>query len=182
MVFYDFNLDQFPVIILTIVGAPKTMDEMNAFLHRWQDLYTKSMQEDKKLKLLFDVRRGEAGVKEHVYFKRLAEWLHKVEPLTIKLLDKTVIIVMNDYIKFAFQVLFTWYKPTRPYKIFKVLLQNEASGSLRKAYDWLLSDDEHGDELETQLAVDAFKEENNIPNDSKDGDDNHLPTVYDLLS
>jgi hypothetical protein len=146
MTFFCFDVSNFPLIVLTLQGHPKSMDEMNDFLVMWQGLYTRSMNENLPYKLLFDVRQAVLNLEAGRYMSRLAEWLATMRPLAEKWMDRTGIICQTNGVKFFLRVLFKMYPPARPYKIFQ-------EQELERAMEWIYSQ-EQGD-----LSVDVSAKE-----------------------
>lgn len=132
MSFYYFDKRRWPIVILTIENTPTSVEDMNEFLSSWQELYTDSMLTNKKYKLLFDTRKsGQVAI---IYLRMLANWLIKVQELTINWMDKTAIIVSRPLIKTLIQLVFTIYKAVRPFRIFH-------GEELEEAIIWLESND-----------------------------------------
>lgn len=135
MVFFYFDIDNFPLIILTIEASPCSMDEMELFLKKWEELYDKSRETNERYKLIFDVRKATVSLKDTQYLQRLGGWLteHKIETETH--MDRTAILVSNDTIRLLLNVVFVLYRPVRPYKIFN---------DINLVKKWVVSD-EQGD-------------------------------------
>lgn len=142
MSFFYFDVENFPLIILTIQGHPQNMEDMNKFLTTWQTLYTRSMNENKPYKLLFDVRQAVLTMEATKYMNRLAEWLGTMRPLAEKWMDRTAILCQSNTVKIFLKILFRLYPPAKPYKIFQ---ENE----LKRAMKWIYSSDSGDTAIDT---------------------------------
>ena len=108
MVFYNFDINRWPIVILTIKGSPTSDKDMTGFLKQWESLYHISMEKNERYKLIFDTR--DASMIKIPYIRQMGKWLVKMKSLTETWMDRTAIIVSNPSIQLLIQFVFKIYK------------------------------------------------------------------------
>ena len=131
---FGFDKSKWPLVVITVEGAPDSEENMSNFLKEWAQLYHESMVTNKRYRLLFDSRKAEKV--EVKYLMMMAKFLLKMKTFTEQWMEKTGILVCSPTIKLLIQIVFKFYKAVRPFKVF-----NKAD----EALEWVLND-EDGDE------------------------------------
>lgn len=148
---YGFDTSKWPLVILTIEGAPKDDEEMKKFLEDWGRIYHLSMEKNERYKLLYDVRQAKAVEIRHLV--QMGNWLSTMKSLTEKWMDRTAILVSSPTIKLLIQFVFKIYKAVRPFKVFN---------SPENTIEWLMSEEE-GDETNNKFSLNDL----NLPHNGK---------------
>lgn len=131
---FVYSDNSWPLVVLTVSGAPNSKQNMENFLSEWSKVYTTSMIKEQRYRLVFDARK--ASIIELQYLSMLADYLIKIKDLTETWMEKTGILVSNPTVKALIQFVFKFYEPVRPFKVF-----NESD----KCFEWVMSD-QKGDE------------------------------------
>jgi len=124
---YGFEI-QWPLIIITADGIDSE-EEMNNLLNDWSNIYTMSMQNNEKHKLLIDVRK--VNNIELKYLIMIGKFLAKVKPLSETWLDKVGILLTNQIIRLLIKFVFKIHHPIRPFYI---------SDNPEETLEWVLGD------------------------------------------
>lgn len=118
---FRFEMDdsEWPVVKFNFNGDIQPSDNNNfeKFLEAWSNLYLKSSDTGKKFKLFLDVKDIELS--DARYAMGFSTFLKETKPLITHWMDRTCIFNKNGtVIKHFLQLIFSLYKPTRPFKYF----------------------------------------------------------------
>ena len=148
--------EDWPIVVFKIVSEPKDINEVNEILKQWTCVYAMSMEKNQKFRLIFDTTAIKSIKLE--LLKPIGQFLVKVKSMTEKWMDRTSILVSSDNVYRLIKFVFTFYKPVRPFKVFK---------SMVKATEWIVSEDP-GETLENEIFKKPDQNTNKISNISFD--------------
>jgi len=108
---YDYS--KFPVVYVKFNKHIKNENEFNQFLKEWILLY----QNKKEFTFIFDTTKvSPPNIK---YCRKMTRFIKKIKRFPKQYLQKSTIIISNNYIKYLLKFIFTIQKPVAPvhYKI-----------------------------------------------------------------
>lgn len=143
----EISIDDWPVVVFKLIKEPEDEETVNTIIKQWTEIYIESMKRNEKFRLVFDVTRITSIKLE--FLKLIGSFLIKVKSLTESWMNRTVIIVSDDNIYRLISFVFTFYKPVRPFKVFKNHIE---------AIEWVISE-EPGETFENKLASKKSKSE-----------------------
>ncbi len=150
---FGYNNDQWPLVVLSCSGSPKSDKEMREMLEGWSNIYKLSGESGVRFKFVIDVR--EVSSIDIKYLIMIARFLTENKKLTENWMDKTAIIVSSNNIKFFIKFVFKIYKPVRPFKVF-------GKDDTKECFEWVIGD-KKGDDVEE---INKLKEKKVVVNSS----------------
>ena len=106
--FANFDYTNFPIVKVTCNGDVIKKADYEHFKEQW--IYIHSL--NKKFTLVFDTRN--IGMVNTVYCIRIANFVKDYRDEEEELLQKTIVIITSQYVRFVLRFLCTIEKPTKP--------------------------------------------------------------------
>lgn len=108
--------EAWPLVVLKLKGEAKTEEDIHSVIKTWTHIYMESMSKNEKHRLIFDVRESKMVNVELI--RIFSSFLERVKKLTENWMERTAILVSDDKIRLLIGLVFTVYKPIRPFKVF----------------------------------------------------------------
>ena len=110
--FVDFNYNNFPIIYVTF-GKLETNEEFNMLVDEWLKLY------DKKVYFTFIFDTTNLEVYNIKYSFKMSAFIYRLKREPIQYLQKSIIIVKNNFIQYLLDLIFFIQSPVAPVYIIK---------------------------------------------------------------
>jgi hypothetical protein len=110
--FVDFNYNNFPNIYVTF-GKLETNEEFNMLIDEWLKLY----EQKKPFTFIFDTTNLE--VYNIKYSFKMSAFIYRLKREPIQYLQKSIIIVKNNFIQYLLDLIFFIQSPVAPVYIIK---------------------------------------------------------------
>ena len=110
--FIDFNYNNFPNIYVTF-GKLETNEEFNILTNEWLKLY----EQKKPFTFIFDTTNLE--VYNIKYSFKMSAFIYRLKREPIQYLQKSIIIVKNNFIQYLLDLIFFIQSPVAPVYIIK---------------------------------------------------------------
>ena len=109
--FAQYDYSNFPIINITLNNTIENDNDFNNFINEWINLNNNK----KKYKMIFDTQN--CGFINPKYCFYMAMFIKKMKKEKIKYLQKSQIIVYNNYILKLLELIFYFEKPIAPVEI-----------------------------------------------------------------
>ena len=103
--FAVFNLDLFPIVIVTFKGIIANDDDFNSFLTSWLQINN----QQRKFIFIFDT--SELEIPSVKYCLKMSIFISKLRKLPDQYLQKSLIIINHYYIKYMIDLMFSLQPP-----------------------------------------------------------------------
>jgi len=110
--FVEFNYDNFPLVHVTF-GKLNSSEEFNIFINEWLELYRKK----EEFTFIFDTSNLE--VYNIKYSLKMSVFIYKLKKEPVQYLNKSIIIVKNNFIQYLLDLIFFIQSPVAPVYIIK---------------------------------------------------------------
>ena len=110
--FVDFNYNNFPNIYVTF-GKLETNEEFNMLIDEWLKLYEKKVY----FTFIFDTTNLE--VYNIKYSFKMSAFIYRLKKQSVQYLQKSIIIVKNNFIQYLLDLIFFIQSPVAPVYIIK---------------------------------------------------------------
>ena len=110
--FVDFNYNDFPIIYVTF-GKLETNEEFNMLIDEWLKLY------DKKVYFTFIFDTTNLEVYNIKYSFKMSAFIYRLKKQSVQYLQKSIIIVKNNFIQYLLDLIFFIQSPVAPVYIIK---------------------------------------------------------------
>ena len=110
--FVDFNYNNFPNIYVTF-GKLETNEEFNMLIDEWLKLY------DKKVYFTFIFDTTNLEVYNIKYSFKMSAFIYRLKKQSVQYLQKSIIIVKNNFIQYLLDLIFFIQSPVAPVYIIK---------------------------------------------------------------
>ena len=110
--FVQFNYDNFPLVHVTF-GKLNSTEEFNEFINEWLNLYRKQVN----FTFIFNTTNLE--VLNIKYSFKMSAFIYRLKKEPIQYLEKSIIIVKNNFIQYLLDLIFFIQSPVAPVYIIK---------------------------------------------------------------
>ena len=111
--FATYDLTLFPTVIVRFNGNIKTDNDFNSFTQSWLDLYTNKQD----YSFIFDTTN--MGVPHIKYSFKMTYFIRDLRKREYQYLQKSIIIVKNNFIQYLLDLIFFIQSPVAPVYIIK---------------------------------------------------------------
>ena len=105
--FSNYDLSSFPKIKVSITGTINTESDFEEFKQGWLNCYIEC--DNKPFTFIFDTTN--VGLVSFLYVYKICYFIKEIKALNNKLLEKSIIIVNNKYIRSLLNMIFLIEKP-----------------------------------------------------------------------
>jgi hypothetical protein len=112
--FSTYIYDEFPLVKVVFEEGPKTMEDFEEFTNGWLDLYEKR----EMFTFLFDTTKMKDPA--YKYAIKMSQFIRELKKKETQYLDKSVILINNNKIKYLLDAIFAIQKPVAPVYIYNI--------------------------------------------------------------
>ena len=112
--FANYNYDNFPIVKVTFEEGPNSNEEFEQFTQKWLELYDKC----ENFTFVFDTTMMRNP--EYKYSLKMAQFIKKLKKREIQYLEKSIILINSNKIKYLLDGIFLIQKPVAPVYIYNV--------------------------------------------------------------
>lgn len=116
--FANYNYDNFPIVKVTFEEGPNSNIEFEQFTDKWIELYDKC----ENFTFIFDTTSMKNP--EYKYSLKMAQFIKKLKKRDIQYLEKSIILINSNKIKYLLDGIFLIQKPVAPVYIYNILNGN----------------------------------------------------------
>ena len=109
--FFNYNYDKFPIIIVDLSGYINNDNEFQLFTQEWLSIYNKK----KEFKFIFDTKNLKGSQIRYTIY--MALFIKKIKSLKYKYLRESKIYFYNKYIYKLAILIFYFEKPIAPIEL-----------------------------------------------------------------
>lgn len=112
--FSEYNYDDLPNVKVTFNEGPKSLEEYDDFINKWFELY------DKKENFTFIFDTTNMKNPAYKYALKMSQFIKKLKKKDIQYLEKSIILINSNNIKYLLDGIFLIQKPVAPVYIYNI--------------------------------------------------------------
>ena len=112
--FSEYNYDDLPIVKVTFNEGPNSLEEYDDFINKWLELY------DKKQNFTFIFDTTNMKNPAYKYALKMSQFIKKLKKKDIQYLEKSIILINSNNIKYLLDGIFLIQKPVAPVYIYNI--------------------------------------------------------------
>jgi hypothetical protein len=112
--FSEYNYDDLPIVKVTFNEGPNSSNEFDDFINKWLELY------DKKEFFTFIFDTTNMKNPAYKYALKMSQFIKKLKKKDIQYLEKSIILINSNNIKYLLDGIFLIQKPVAPVYIYNI--------------------------------------------------------------
>ena len=113
--FSEYDYDNFPIVKVLFHEGPNSINDFEVqFTDKWISLY----DEERYFTFIFDTTQTVDPA--YKYVLKMSEFIKKLKRRDIQYLEKSIILINNNKIKYLLDVIFAIQKPVAPVYIYNI--------------------------------------------------------------
>ena len=112
--FSEYNYEKFPIVKVLFHEGPNSIEDFEEFIGKWIELYDK----EKYFTFIFDTT--EMIDPAYKYVLKMSEFIKTLKRRKVQYLEKSIILINNNKIKYLLDAIFVIQKPVAPVYIYNI--------------------------------------------------------------